>query len=253
MATCQSSANQVLVERRFFESQRDSATKPRVARNELPWVRREQDNNPNGVATRCCARSQKPKPRWGFAFLSRCPRVARSSQRWALGRNPFGIGKLSESDLRSTIYLAVLPSLTLSCPALSFACDVQTCFIIRARGRSTPSDRQADGRSSVRRKTSDAAGCHRLGQDVYRRECHSKCESADAGDLAQQDAGRATLRRIQKLFPAQRSRVLCQLFRLLSARGLHPAHGHVHREGFQHQRRDRTLASFDHELALRPA
>src|SRR6185369_4067554 len=30
--------NQVLEERVFLESQRDSATKPRVARNELPWV-----------------------------------------------------------------------------------------------------------------------------------------------------------------------------------------------------------------------
>jgi len=32
------------------ESQRDSGLKPRVARNELPWVRRHEDFNPNGVA-----------------------------------------------------------------------------------------------------------------------------------------------------------------------------------------------------------
>jgi len=34
----------------FYESQRDSATKPRVARNELPWVQCAKNNNPNGIA-----------------------------------------------------------------------------------------------------------------------------------------------------------------------------------------------------------
>src|SRR5947207_9893310 len=38
---------------------------PGVARNELPWVRGAQKNNPKGVATRG-AGSPKPKPRWGF-------------------------------------------------------------------------------------------------------------------------------------------------------------------------------------------
>ena len=32
------------------ESQRDSGSKPRVARNELPWESVPNDNNPNGVA-----------------------------------------------------------------------------------------------------------------------------------------------------------------------------------------------------------
>ena len=31
------------------ESQRDSASKPKVARHELPWGARESANNPNGV------------------------------------------------------------------------------------------------------------------------------------------------------------------------------------------------------------
>jgi hypothetical protein len=31
------------------ESQRDSATKPRVARNELPWVAGRRQPNPDGV------------------------------------------------------------------------------------------------------------------------------------------------------------------------------------------------------------
>jgi hypothetical protein len=33
------------------ESQRDSASKPRVARNELPWVKRNEPFNANGVAS----------------------------------------------------------------------------------------------------------------------------------------------------------------------------------------------------------
>src|SRR5688572_5529736 len=38
------------------ESQRDSVTQPRVARNELPWVVGAKRNNPNGVA------ASTPKP-----------------------------------------------------------------------------------------------------------------------------------------------------------------------------------------------
>jgi hypothetical protein len=74
---------------------------PGLRGTKLPWVRGLQNNNPNGVATRY-ARCPKAKPRWGFAFLIRCPRVARSSQPWVLGRNPFGIGigRLLKSDLR---------------------------------------------------------------------------------------------------------------------------------------------------------
>ena len=36
------------------------------------------------------------------------------------------------------------------------------------------------------------------------------------------------------------------LLRLLPARGIHPPHGHVHREGRLHQRRDRPLAARRH-------
>ena len=37
---------------RDWESQRDSIPKPRVARNELPWVRIDEDHDPTGVAPR---------------------------------------------------------------------------------------------------------------------------------------------------------------------------------------------------------
>src|SRR6185436_16502226 len=74
------------------ESQRDSATKPRVARNELPWVAWPMFHNPNGgcgLVVFPAAAGHNP-----FRVVlvrARDPRVARSSQPWALLRNPFGI------------------------------------------------------------------------------------------------------------------------------------------------------------------
>src|SRR5438552_14104871 len=82
-----SGANQIL---KVYQSQRDCVPKPSVARHELPWVSSAKNDNPNGVVT-SGANSPKPKPRWGFALLIRCPRVARASQPWALLRNPVGI------------------------------------------------------------------------------------------------------------------------------------------------------------------
>jgi len=41
------------------------------------------------------------QPRWGCCFSLCLPRVARASQPWVWGRNPFGIGRLSKSDLRA--------------------------------------------------------------------------------------------------------------------------------------------------------
>ena len=83
----------------FLESQRDSATKPRVARNELPWGNGSEEQNPNGVSASVNVR-RVSQPRWGCCFARFLPRVARASQPWALGRNPFGIGRLPKSDLR---------------------------------------------------------------------------------------------------------------------------------------------------------
>ena len=42
------------------ESQRDSGSKPKVARNELPWVTARWVFNPNGVAARCPDRAATP-------------------------------------------------------------------------------------------------------------------------------------------------------------------------------------------------
>ncbi len=74
------------------ESQRDSATKPRVARNELPWENaRHIGDNPERVVADDNGNKTMPQPRWGCESEVALPRVARSSQPWAELHNPFGI------------------------------------------------------------------------------------------------------------------------------------------------------------------
>src|SRR6266567_1646630 len=74
------------------ESQRDSATKPRVAKNELPWENAPHiGDNPERVVADDNGNKTMPQPLWGCEPSVTFPRVARSSQPWALSRNPFGI------------------------------------------------------------------------------------------------------------------------------------------------------------------
>src|SRR5258708_6981173 len=73
------------------QSQRDCASKPRVARNELPWVNVHPSCQPQrGCAT---ARRQRRNPLWGWGNSTALPREAPAapSQPWALLRNPVGI------------------------------------------------------------------------------------------------------------------------------------------------------------------
>src|SRR6185503_3835206 len=70
----------------FAESQRDSATKPRVARNELPWVSVGDISNPERVASSCMP--WLTQPRWGCDRNEPPPRVVALLQPWALRRNP---------------------------------------------------------------------------------------------------------------------------------------------------------------------
>ena len=66
---------------------------------------------------------------------------------------------------------------------------------------------------------------------------HRELRQADARPVAQQDAGRAALRRASsQFFPAQRGRVLHLVLRLLPARSVRPVDRHVHREGRVDQR-----------------
>ena len=75
------------------ESQRDSGTKPRVARNELPWVRPAMNRQPQrGCGHARCSHRIMPQPFQGWIHCPSFPRVARSSQPWASRRNPVGIG-----------------------------------------------------------------------------------------------------------------------------------------------------------------
>ena len=72
---------------------------------------------------------------------------------------------------------------------------------------------------------------------------------ADADHGAEQDAGGAAVRRDARAVSRQRRRVLRQLLRLLPARGVHPDERHLHREGRDHQRADRSHAARGDALA----
>ena len=78
-------------------------------------------------------------------------------------------------------------------------------------------------------------------------------QPADARALAQQDARRAALPGVPRVLPRERGRVLRLVLRLLPARGLHPAVGHLHREGDVAQRGDRQAAALGLQGALRAA
>ena len=75
---------------------------------------------------------------------------------------------------------------------------------------------------------------------------------AGAGHVAQQDARRPALRRVQGVLPAQRRPLLRQLLRLLPARGLHPPARHLHREGRRDQRGDRAAPAGLHQRPGQP-
>src|SRR5438093_273339 len=83
---CESAGKPLLLTRIFecivpsAESQRDSATKPRVARNELPWENaRHIGDNPERVVADDYGIKSMPHPRWGCESSVTFPRVARSS------------------------------------------------------------------------------------------------------------------------------------------------------------------------------
>ncbi len=77
--------------------------------------------------------------------------------------------------------------------------------------------------------------------------------AADPGDAAQQDAGRPVRQRAPPAASPQRGGVLRLLLRLLPARGLRPADGHLHREGLLDQRGGRAAAALRDQLAAHPA
>jgi hypothetical protein len=86
---------------RFAESQRDSVLQPRVARDELPWVKVEEDNQPQrGCSQRRNARRREGtccNPFWVGDHAAGPPRVARSEPDWSTSQprakrgNPVGV------------------------------------------------------------------------------------------------------------------------------------------------------------------
>ena len=79
-----------------FQSQRDCVCQRRVARNELPWVGPVRSINPEGVEALPLNHRHRSEQilaatPLGLIGAGSFPRVARSSQPWALGRNPVGI------------------------------------------------------------------------------------------------------------------------------------------------------------------
>src|SRR6266705_444934 len=76
------------------ESQRDSVPKPRVARNELPWVIVRRTSP---TATRLWPIHSRPRACLGHntvgvvSISELAPKVGVARQPWAGGRNPFGI------------------------------------------------------------------------------------------------------------------------------------------------------------------
>ena len=107
--------------------------------------------------------------------------------------------------------------------------------------------RGAGGGPERRARLPDAAGRHRLGQDLHDGQRHRPHRPAGAGDRAQQDAGGAALLRDARVLPGERRRVLRLLLRLLPARGLRPLARPLHREGQLDQRAHRAAAPVGHQ------
>ena len=124
---------------------------------------------------------------------------------------------------------------------------------VRARRRSARGHRRAGAQAARGPPRAGADGRHRLGQDVHDGERHPAAAAADAGAVAQQDAGGPALPRVQGVLSAQRGALFRQLLRLLPARSVHSAARHLHREGRLDQRGDRPAAAGDDQLAGEPA
>ncbi len=120
--------------------------------------------------------------------------------------------------------------------------SVQNQKRFHAKRRSAHRDR--DALRSPRRGAAlpDPARHHRQRQDVHRRQCHPALPAPHADHRAEQDPGGAAVRRDAGHLPGKCRPLLRQLLRLLPARSVHPEHGHLHREGRDHQRPDRSDA-----------
>ncbi len=128
-------------------------------------------------------------------------------------------------------------------------------FVIKSdfepKGDQPHGDRRTGRGRQAPRAQPGAARRHRLGQDLHHGQGDRGDAAPGADPRAEQDPGGAALRRVQELLPRQRGRVFRLLLRLLPARGLRPAHRHLHREGILDQRADRPHAPLGDARAAR--
>ena len=125
---------------------------------------------------------------------------------------------------------------------------------VPAHRRPAPGDRQTGRRTGQR---PEEPGRSWASPAAARATAVSRSSSRPSGRRwcsgAQQDACRAAVQRVPRVLPRQRGRVLRLVLRLLPARGVPAALGHVHREGLVAQRRDRQAAPRGDAGALRAA
>ena len=102
-----------------------------------------------------------------------------------------------------------------------------------------------EGRRPARRHRHRQVGDHGLARRA--------AAAADARPRAEQDARRPARQRVPRAAAQQRRRVLRLLLRLLPARGLRPADGHLHREGLLDQRGGRAAPALGDQQPAHPA
>ena len=117
---------------------------------------------------------------------------------------------------------------SLACRGILIGYGVRIGVEIRSAGGSIAGDRGPDTVAFRRESTPNASRRDGIGKDIHHGERHPGTWASNAHHVAQQDAGRTALQRVQAVLPAQCRGVFCQLFRLLSARGLYPAFGHLY-------------------------
>ena len=132
-------------------------------------------------------------------------------------------------------------------PKESMHARIRTAQRVPAGRRSAAGHRRARRRDSRKQARPGAAGGHGVGQDFHDGQRHRASAAADACAIAQQDAGRPAVCRVQGLLSQQRGHVLRQLLRLLPARGVHSAAGHLYRERRLDQRGDRSAQAAGYE------
>src|SRR6185369_930422 len=101
--------------RRFCNPNGIVSASPGLRGTSYPGLPAAWISTPTGLRQVCLA---EPQPRWGWSRRHIFPRVARSSQPWALHWNPFGI-RLPNSRNALTLSLSAL----LACAAALYAAD----------------------------------------------------------------------------------------------------------------------------------